>query len=359
MIINILKWIIFSVIGLVCLFGLSLLYFTLTAYTPDQQLEIPNLSQNMIPEKEAPEELTLLTWNIGYCGIGKKMDSLFEGGKMGVPKHSEDIERNILAVKNAIRGNPADIYFLQEVDQASSRTFDINQKNEIIDVFPGFNAWFANNFKVQFVPSPISDPIGRVDSGILTLSKWNSKDTYRHQLPGDYPWPTWIFHLKRCLTIIKIKSSIDNRDWVMINLHLSAYDAGGTLRKQQLEYVKNLMQKHYNDGNYVIVGGDWNSLFPGVTMNSFGTYTTSEENLFWVQNIEDEWTPDKWQWVFDKKIPTCRSLEKPYTKSENFTTIIDGFIVSPNVEVVTVKGIDLGFENSDHNPVLMNVKLIK
>ena len=359
MIKKILKWIIFSVIGLVFLFGSILLYFTLTAYTPDQQLEISNLSKNVISGKEAPSELDVLTWNIGYGGIGKNVDSVFEGGKMGVPEHKEDIEKNLLAIKSFLKGNPADIYLIQEVDQTSSRTFDINELNEIIGSLPKYNAWFANNFKVQFVPSPPNDPIGRVDSGILTLSKWNSPTAYRHQLPGEYSWPTRIFHLKRCLSIIKIKSSVNGKDWVLINLHLSAYDAGGTLRKQQLDYVKNLMQKQYSDGNYVIVGGDWNSLFPGVTMNSFGSYTTSKESLFWVQNIKDEWTPDNWQWVFDRNIPTCRTLEKPYVENENFTTIIDGFIVSPNVEVVAVKGFDLGFENSDHNPLLMRVKLKK
>ena len=38
-----------------------------------------------------------------------------------------------------------------------------------------------------------------------------------------------------------------------------------------------------------------------------------------------------------------------------FTT--DGFIVSPNITVSAVETFDLGFENSDHNPVLMTVNL--
>jgi hypothetical protein len=36
---------------------------------------------------------------------------------------------------------------------------------------------------------------------------------------------------------------------------------------------------------------------------------------------------------------------------------IDGFLVSPNVDVASVKTLDLGFEYSDHNPVLLTVSL--
>jgi hypothetical protein len=37
--------------------------------------------------------------------------------------------------------------------------------------------------------------------------------------------------------------------------------------------------------------------------------------------------------------------------------VIDGFILSPNVELKNVETMDLGFANSDHNPVLINVSL--
>jgi exonuclease III len=37
--------------------------------------------------------------------------------------------------------------------------------------------------------------------------------------------------------------------------------------------------------------------------------------------------------------------------------VIDGFIVSPNVEVLSVQTIDLDFKNSDHNPVKLTFAL--
>jgi hypothetical protein len=33
-------------------------------------------------------------------------------------------------------------------------------------------------------------------------------------------------------------------------------------------------------------------------------------------------------------------------------------MLSPNVESIMVKGIDMDFENSDHNPVIIKAKLL-
>jgi len=48
----------------------------------------------------------------------------------------------------------------------------------------------------------------------------------------------------------------------------------------------------------------------------------------------------------------------PYKKGVNFVTVIDGFIVSDNVEVVKCETVDTQYAYSDHNPVLMKFKLI-
>ncbi|MDU7253332.1 MAG: endonuclease/exonuclease/phosphatase family protein, partial [Clostridium sp.] len=42
---------------------------------------------------------------------------------------------------------------------------------------------------------------------------------------------------------------------------------------------------------------------------------------------------------------------------ENFTAVIDGFLVSDNIEVISVKAHSMDFKNTDHNPVNMKFKL--
>ena len=61
--------------------------------------------------------------------------------------------------------------------------------------------------------------------------------------------------------------------------------------------------------------------------------------------------------IYDKRINTVRSNDRPYIKGLNFETIIDGFLVSPNITVSEIKAHDLHFENTDHNPVTLTFKL--
>ena len=46
----------------------------------------------------------------------------------------------------------------------------------------------------------------------------------------------------------------------------------------------------------------------------------------------------------------------PYTKGVNYTSVLDGFIVSDNV-TATAENIDADFMYSDHNPVKLTFKL--
>ena len=48
-----------------------------------------------------------------------------------------------------------------------------------------------------------------------------------------------------------------------------------------------------------------------------------------------------------------------YNPKETFITLIDYFLLSPNVKLKEVRGINQEFEFSDHQPVAMKVELIK
>ncbi|MBW2654762.1 MAG: endonuclease/exonuclease/phosphatase family protein, partial [Deltaproteobacteria bacterium] len=52
-------------------------------------------------------------------------------------------------------------------------------------------------------------------------------------------------------------------------------------------------------------------------------------------DIENDYLSE-WQWVYDQKIPTNRRLVAPYDQQTTLTTVIDFFLVSPNIEVKQV-----------------------
>ena len=67
-----------------------------------------------------------------------------------------------------------------------------------------------------------------------------------------------------------------------------------------------------------------------------------------------------WQFLMDVTKPSCRSLDKPLIGADldSFQYyLIDGFIVSKALAVSYLGTHDLGFVNSDHNPVFLTVTL--
>jgi hypothetical protein len=49
-----------------------------------------------------------------------------------------------------------------------------------------YNSTFAYNYKAKFVPFPVSltNYLGKVESGILTFTKFQVKSSHRYQFPS-------------------------------------------------------------------------------------------------------------------------------------------------------------------------------
>ena len=142
----------------------------------------------------------------------------------------------------------------------------------------------------------------------------------------------------------------------MINVHLSAYDEGGIVRKAQMQVLNAILKSEREKGNYVVAGGDFNHDIVG----SKNTFETEQQIPEWVYSLSDEDLENGYTFVSDTNTPTCRSSDMEYIENVNYTVVIDGFIVSDNIEVVSadvsVSDSDL-FMHSDHNPVTMQFKL--
>jgi endonuclease/exonuclease/phosphatase family metal-dependent hydrolase len=117
--------------------------------------------------------------------------------------------------------------------------------------------------------------------------------------------------------------------------------------------LDSAMISEYERGNYVITGGDWNSNPRGF---NFATIATGDKVTVIEPPVESDFLPG-WQFIFDPSKPSNRYVDTPYKKGVTQTTIIDFFVVSPNVEVTRVTTIPLGFAYSDHEPVVMKVRL--
>jgi hypothetical protein len=77
----------------------------------------------------------------------------------------------------------------------------------------------------------------------------------------------------------------------------------------------------------------------------------------WVNLLPDSLFETGYKIIYDKNVNTVRSEDKPYIKGQNFETIIDGFLVSPAIEIVKVEATDYHFKYTDHNPVTITFKM--
>ena len=325
-------------------------YATYHEYRPDEVEELEFMGFAGLDT--VPDTLTLISWNIGYAGLGSEMDFFYDGGTRvrPDPEYFNECQDDIMQMIRSLKG--ADFILLQEVDKKSKRSYFYDQAEIIGQMSDDYCFLFGVNYNVRFVPVPLGRPMGKVTSGIMMLSRFIPEYSARISLPGRFKWPKRLFMLNRCITYSRFPLT-NGKHLVMINVHNSAFDETGKLRQEEMGKITELITEEYREGNYVIAGGDWNMNPPG-----FRKELITGDSVFTVRHgyAKDDGIGG-WQWVWDPKAPTNRDVSKAYIRGETGTTILDFFLLSPNIEMLEVRTDHLEFLSSDHNPVTMRVVL--
>lgn len=332
---------------------LFVLCLTLTEYRPEDR-SLAEISTTSPQQVFSGQQVRLLSWNTGYAGLGEQSDFFMDGGKMVDPPSQDNVQENMKAIGDYLSGTDADFYLLQELDRSSSRTDRVDQA-AYYEEQTGLPWSYGANYRCFFVPYPFP-PLGKMDSGIATFSPYQTaKDPIRLSLPCPFTWPIRVANMKRCVLMNTYDLEGTDKKLVVVNLHLEAYDDGEG-KIAQTKKLFEILEGEYEKGNYVIAGGDFNQTLPG----SLENYPHQGGDLWKPGHLENDILPEGWQFVYDSSVPTCRSLDKPYDRSNpnHQFYVLDGFLVSPNVQPTLVETQDLGFVNSDHNPVRMEANLL-
>jgi hypothetical protein len=243
---------IFIVILLIPLVVLAFLiiYASITDYHPEK----PELLQNTGNTPDTISDSTvvnLLIWNIGCCGLDRGMDFFYDGGTK-VRTTENQLESNFSAINHFVLENDSvDFILLQEVDIKSHRSYRINQVQRFTEALADNHSFYVKNYDVFFVPLPLNNSIGGVNSGLFSSKRFIPGTLQRYLLPGRYDWT----------------------------------------------------------------------------------------------------------WIYDSTVPSNRRIDIPYTRAKTRTTVIDLFLLLPNIRALGCRTIDLGFENSDHQPVITKISL--
>lgn len=342
-------------LALILLVGGFIGYLSVTEYHP-QSVEDAVGTVGSTPFRDG-QSLTILSWNIGYAGLDKDADFFMDGGTSVYPVSQDHVTENLRAIDTYIHEAGTDLVILQEVDRDSTRTGHVDEYELLLHDFDGA---YAPNYRCAYVPYPLP-PIGKVESGLAIYSVTGSPavQPQRVALPCPFSWPVSMANLKRCLLVTRYEitdeaGNATEKQLVVVNLHLEAYDDGeGKLA--QTAALMSLLQEEYSKGNYVIAGGDWNQTFPGGLDN----FPMQGSDLWTPGTLDGSALPEGWRYAVDTGTATCRSLDRALDAEDPTMQyyVIDGFLLSPNVTLTSVETQDLGFANSDHNPVRLEVVL--
>lgn len=356
-IMSVLLGILFTVIAVV---GGYVAYLSIQYYRIDDYTEVTaeNQSENILT---STEEHSVVTYNIGFGAYNQEFSFFMDSGEMadgtvmtGTSAKAKDKETVIEDTKGSISlvdEYNADFYLFQEVDVDSTRSYGVNQYEMLKELGDEYSLSHGVNFHSAYLMYPLTDPHGASNSGMTTVSKYKINESIRRQYPIDDSFITKFTDLDRCFLVSRIP--VDNgKELVLINNHMSAYDKGGLIRAEQMKLLNSVLEEEYEKGNYVIVGGDFNHDIA----NSRETFSSAQSLPTWVYQLNDSDLSNGYSFAIAEnstEVPTCRSAEIPYVKGENYTVIIDGFIVSDNIKDFKVENIDTDFKYSDHNPAIM------
>ena len=182
----------------------------------NQTLKVENNVSNKV---ELNTEYSISTYNIGFGAYNQDytffMDTgIMSDGTVVSGEHATAVSKDIVledtnGAINTIKTFNPDFALFQEVDTESSRSYNVNQYQMIKNELNTYTSTIAVNFHSAYLLYPFNDPIGQIDSGIATMSKYSIESSSRKSFTITDNMINKLFDLDRCFSVsyLPIKDS--------------------------------------------------------------------------------------------------------------------------------------------------------
>lgn len=399
---------------------------------------VNNTSNRLTKGQVESESLTISTYNIGFGAYSREYSFFMDkaefkedyvesqkmtntAGKYSRAISKTEAEANPTGAYKTISENivpsfgAVDFALYQEVDTGSTRSYQVDQLMLGDLAHDDYARVFASNYHSGYLMYPFSSPIGASNSGISTYSKYEVSAAKRKEFTVSTVFVDKFFDLDRAFTVTEIPILGMEEKLFIFNVHMSAYDESGEIRKAQLLDLKEaFLEARDANGrsNYIIVGGDFNhdliissdrvdvetaTWFDEQELDGFKTdwynflradHTLAEGSDFLnpktgeIEPYKNDLFGTDLHAYGATNLPSARDASLPFQDKndngiiDNFMCAIDGFLVSSNIFVERIETIGsgpsgqsenldpgdprygYGFVYSDHNPVVMEFSLI-
>lgn len=282
------------------------------------------------------DTLRVVTWNIGFGGLDRSVSLQFERVLVWRPKTPNLVKQNVQAIARQLSRTNSDITLLQETAKPGFLTRNIDVVGQILDrLSPKWSVYWPD-MRLRVPLAALS-----INHGMSVFSHHKASDVRLAELPQSDT--RFLLGLLRkfyggVITRLPAKTG---PDWVLINVHLSAFADAKDNRQAQIARLFEYGAEQARAGHHVVIGGDWNLNLPRGGFDG----STRDDHEF-----PDGLLPKGWMVFADGKTPSARDAACALDDPKTFA-YIDGFAVSPSVECRSVTTHDLGFEHADHNPV--------
>ena len=302
------------------------------------------------------EVYTALTYNIGFGAYTPDFSFFMDGGKDSRAKSKESVVEMVgKAGELAISFDP-DFVLVQEIDLDGTRSHHVNEYELLKETFAGYQSVFAQNYDSAYLLFPPTNPHGSNKSGIGLFSGYPITEAVRRSFPIATSWKKFL-DLDRCYSISRLP--VDNgKELVIFTLHMSAYGNSDQVRQAQVSMLCQDMEKEYERGNYILCGGDFNYDLKAEEDDSQGheswAYPFPRGELpeyihFAMDELPEQERNELWN--------SSRNTDIEYTPGVSYTVMLDGFLISDNLEMVSYECINTGYAYSDHEPVILKFRL--
>ena len=322
----------------------------------NQKLDIDNASEvaDVVSVGEMQE---LTSWNIGFAAYLQDYTFFMDGGTESRARSKEAVLDSMDHINEFLREQDSNFYNIQEVDFDATRSYKVDERQLIRDEFKEYSYLFAQNYDSPYLFYPLYSPHGANKAGLVTLTNTKVTDSVRRSLPIQTDFAK-VLDLDRCYSVSRMPTS-NGKEFILINLHLSAYTTDPSIVKRQVKMIYDTMLEEYDKGNYVVCSGDFNMDLLMESAKIFGVPLDAFSS--WCNPYPKDEIPEHIKLIapFDTqtKVASCRNNNMAYKPGKTFTCTVDGFLTTDNVRVFSTQVMDEEFKYSDHNPVQLRFML--
>lgn len=303
------------------------------------------------------QEYGIVTYNIGFGAYTPQFSFFMDGGEFSVAESEESVLSTVRGAASYVAGTiDPDFVLWQEVDLDSTRSYHVDEYEEIQEFYKDYCMTFAVNYDSAFLFYPLTQPHGKSKAGLAVMSQYPIESALRRSFPISSSFSKFL-DLDRCYSINRIPVE-GGKYLCLINLHMSAYGNSDEIRQGQVAMLCEDMRKEYMAGNYVICGGDFNHDLKALTDDG-------SERESWAFPFPREQLPEGFRFCLDDfsdqeraaMHDSARNADEAYNPETTYTVTLDGFIISDNVKCTWYENVDLQYRYSDHDPVYMRFVL--